>query len=243
MSSPLRRYSRLQLPRPGHLLAAYPHPDDESFACAGVVALHTGAGYPATLLMGTRGELGRNMGLPPVAHRETLSSIREKEVAEAARIAGYHEVLFLGGHDRLLEFLPRKPLVERILSLLRAKNPALVLTFHPLYGGHADHNAMGSLVTEAVVLWEKEGGNPILLYNAGPNRPKDVDLPLLSVPAAAYIDLKEKALRAHYTQTSSWMKELAADPRQKARWERRFRYERFWVARGPKGWMTSTPPM
>lgn len=241
MSSP--RISRLKLPRPGHLLAAYPHPDDESFACAGLVRRHTEAGYPATLLMGTRGELGRNMGYPPIANRETLPAIREKELAEAARMAGYQEVLFLGGHDRLLEFLPRRPLVTRILQILRAKKPSLILTFHPRFGNHPDHNAMGSLVTEAVLLWEKEGGDPILLYNAGPRRPKDVDLPRLTVNVEAYRDVKKKALQAHRTQTSSWMKDLETDPRERVRWERRLRYERFWVARGPRGWMTSNPPM
>ncbi|MDB5084113.1 MAG: bacillithiol biosynthesis deacetylase BshB2, partial [Bacilli bacterium] len=55
-----------------HVLVVLPHPDDESFGTAGAIALYTQAGIPVTYVCGTLGEMGRNMGRPFFANRETL---------------------------------------------------------------------------------------------------------------------------------------------------------------------------
>ena len=71
-----------------HLLVVLPHPDDESFSSGGTIAMHADAGVPVTYLCGTYGDMGRNMGRPFFANRETLRDVREGELREACRILG-----------------------------------------------------------------------------------------------------------------------------------------------------------
>ena len=63
-----------------HVLVIFPHPDDESFSSAGTLAGYLDAGVPVTYACLTLGQMGRNLGNPPFATRESLPSIREKEL-------------------------------------------------------------------------------------------------------------------------------------------------------------------
>src|SRR5690625_5450269 len=65
-----------------HVVVIFPHPDDESFGTAGSIKQFRSEGVPVTYLCGTSGEMGRNMGTPPFANRETLWEIREKELKD-----------------------------------------------------------------------------------------------------------------------------------------------------------------
>ena len=87
-----------------HVLAVYPHPDDETFGKAGTIALYTRAGTPVTLICGTLGQMGRNMGKPFFATRETLPIIREKELRDACSILGIKDLRLLGLRDKTVEF-------------------------------------------------------------------------------------------------------------------------------------------
>ena len=61
---------------PGGLAAVLAHPDDESFGCAGALALAHEAGATTRLLVVTRGEAGTSDGMPDAAFgvRARLSS-------------------------------------------------------------------------------------------------------------------------------------------------------------------------
>src|SRR5690625_8020836 len=67
-----------------HVVVIYPHPDDESFGAAGTISQYRKQGVPVTYLCGTLGEMGRNMGSPTFANRETLTEIRKREMEEVA---------------------------------------------------------------------------------------------------------------------------------------------------------------
>lgn len=62
-----------------HLLVILPHPDDESFGVAGLIALNRKEDIPVTYACLTLGEMGRNMGDPLFANRETLPLLRKQE--------------------------------------------------------------------------------------------------------------------------------------------------------------------
>lgn len=70
------------------VLAIYPHPDDESFGKAGALALHAREGTDITLVCATLGQMGRRMGKPFFANRETLWEIRERELKDACNVIG-----------------------------------------------------------------------------------------------------------------------------------------------------------
>ena len=78
----------------GGLAAVFAHPDDESFGCAGAMALARDAGRPVRLLVATRGEAGTADGVPD----EDLVLTREEELRGAARAIGLDEVTMLEGY-------------------------------------------------------------------------------------------------------------------------------------------------
>lgn len=55
-----------------HVLVVMAHPDDETFAVGGTIALYTQAGVPVTYACATGGEMGRRMGKPAFTNREQL---------------------------------------------------------------------------------------------------------------------------------------------------------------------------
>ena len=87
-----------------HVLVVFPHPDDEAFGVSGTIASHANMGTPVTYSCLTLGQMGRNMGNPPFANRETLPTIREQELKEAARVLGISDLRMLGFRDKTIEF-------------------------------------------------------------------------------------------------------------------------------------------
>ncbi|MEJ8778507.1 bacillithiol biosynthesis deacetylase BshB2 [Pseudogracilibacillus sp. ICA-222130] len=138
-----------------HVVIVYPHPDDESFGGAGTIYKCKEAGVPVTYLCGTLGQMGRNMGTPPFANRETLYTFREKELEDACKFLGIDYKL-LGYRDKTLEFENKVALAAHIKSVLEEINPSLVITHYPEHGVHPDHNALGEATIEAVRLMNPE---------------------------------------------------------------------------------------
>ncbi|MGQ0420430.1 PIG-L family deacetylase, partial [Bacillus sp. HC-Mk] len=68
-----------------HVLIVFPHPDDESYCVAGTILAYVQRNVPLTYVCLTLGEMGRAMGNPPFATRESLYAIREKELKRAAK--------------------------------------------------------------------------------------------------------------------------------------------------------------
>src|SRR5690625_1862900 len=113
-----------------HVVIVYPHPDDESFGGAGTIYKCKEAGVPVTYLCGTLGQMGRNMGTPPFANRETLYKFREKELEDACKFLGIDYKL-LGYRDKTLEFENKVALATHVKSVLEEINPSLVITHYP----------------------------------------------------------------------------------------------------------------
>src|SRR5699024_7913770 len=108
-----------------HVAIIYPHPDDESFGTAGSIINFRKKGTQVTYLCGTLGEMGRNMGSPTFANRETLPRIRKKELAEVAAYLDIN-VRLLGYRDKTIEFEDLDKVAKHIKEVLEEINPSLV---------------------------------------------------------------------------------------------------------------------
>src|SRR5690625_6828817 len=86
-----------------HVVVIYAHPDDESFGAAGTIIKFRNKGVPVTYLCGTLGEMGRNMGSPIFANRETLPYIRKEELKEACKYLDI-DLHLLGYRDKTIEY-------------------------------------------------------------------------------------------------------------------------------------------
>ncbi|MDM5212913.1 PIG-L family deacetylase [Peribacillus sp. NJ4] len=125
------------------LLVVLAHPDDESFLCGGTIAKMSEQGVHITLLCATKGEMGRRMGNPILATRESLPGLRVKELNSACEELGINDLRFLHVRDKTIEFESIDLLAERIVKVIREVRPDALVTFHEKYGGHPDHCAIG----------------------------------------------------------------------------------------------------
>ncbi|CDQ39037.1 putative N-acetyl-alpha-D-glucosaminyl L-malate deacetylase 2 [Virgibacillus kapii] len=138
-----------------HVVVILPHPDDESFGSAGSIANFRSQGIPVTYLCGTLGEMGRNMGTPPFANRETLPLIRKQELQNACQVLDM-KLQMLGYRDKTIEFEDRMEIAKHLKGILDEIEPSLVITHYPGYAVHPDHNALGAAAIKAVELMEVE---------------------------------------------------------------------------------------
>ncbi|CEG29271.1 bacillithiol biosynthesis deacetylase BshB2 [Bacillus sp. B-jedd] len=191
-----------------HVLVVFPHPDDEAFGVSGTIAMHTQSGTPVTYACLTLGEMGRNMGNPPFATRESLPGIRREELLEAAKVLGISDLRMLGYRDKTIEFLDEGKLAAQISSIIQEVDPSLVITFYPGYSVHPDHEATGRAVVRAVSEMEP-GKRPKLHCVAFSNNCEedigDADIVHEITPVA---DIKMAAIRAHRSQTQQMVKDM-----------------------------------
>ncbi|WP_078556248.1 bacillithiol biosynthesis deacetylase BshB2 [Bacillus sp. FJAT-44921] len=212
-----------------HVLVILPHPDDESFSSAGTILKHKQNGTPVTYVCMTLGEMGRNFGNPPIATRESLPSIRKKEMEEAAQILQIDDLRFLGLHDKTIEFEDFDKVASSIKEILVELKPSLVITFYPGYAIHPDHDACGEIVMKAVSLLPKKERPVVHAIAITNNSVADLGKPDIVYEISEFINQKLLALKAHTTQ----MQEVAAVAEQKLKegleTEEWIRYERFWI--------------
>ena len=182
-----------------HVVVIYPHPDDESFGAAGTIAQFRAQGIPVTYLCGTLGEMGRNMGNPPFANRETLPEIRKEELMQACQVLDV-ELNMLGYRDKTLEYEDRQEVATHLKSILESIEPSLVITHYPDYAVHPDHNALGAAAIEAVRLMEPEN-RPVVWAQAISNDfPNVLGEPDVKNDITDYIDKKIEAIFSHSSQ-------------------------------------------
>jgi N-acetylglucosamine malate deacetylase 2 len=151
---------------PGGLAAVLAHPDDESFGCAGALALAHDAGRTTRLLVATRGEAGTPDGDPDPG----FGDVRESELICAARSIGLDEVSVLEGYaDGGVAEQPFDLLVAEIAEWLADRRPDAVITFGP-HGvtGNPDHVGVGSATRWAVERLAEIGIAPHAVYVVSP---------------------------------------------------------------------------
>ncbi|RNB87321.1 PIG-L family deacetylase [Brevibacillus fluminis] len=192
------------------LLFIFPHPDDESFACAGTMAKYHEAGHEILLICATFGCKGKPGGFTFTC-REELANHRKQELLQAARVLGVNETIFFGYPDGGLAEVDVAELTARIRAYLLELKPDIIVTFPPDgVTGHPDHIAL-SRATEQAVL-QVEQTKPCDFYYV--SIPKYYDHcadqgPKPAVPITGKVDVsryreqKAEALRAHESQIYS----------------------------------------
>jgi LmbE family N-acetylglucosaminyl deacetylase/glycosyltransferase involved in cell wall biosynthesis len=131
--------SRLTGPR---VLVLAPHPDDESLACGGTLALHRRRGEPVKVVVlsdGAHGHQGRA--------RTRYAQEREAEARRACETLGVADVEFWRVPDRGLG--DAAGLVPRLVDVLASYRPDLIYAPSPIEA-HPDHRTVAHLVWAAV---------------------------------------------------------------------------------------------
>lgn len=217
-----------------HVLVIFPHPDDESFATGGTIALHTQAGVPVTYVCATRGEMGRNMGMPIIATRESMPALREKELREACRILGIRDLRFLGIRDKTVEFVDPAVLDRQLEEIIREIQPSLVITYHPEYSVHPDHMALGAAVVRALRAIPA-AVRPKLYLRAFGSKVEELGEPDVVVDCSSVLSIKMAAIQAHRSQSAASLADLEArmakDPKVREEAMKQRSEECYWIYR------------
>lgn len=191
------------LDRPVTVLAAFPHPDDESFAAGGVLALY--ARDPdirtVTLCM-TKGGKSGALALAGLSN-DTEREQRTIEYAAATKILGVDRALIWDYMDQELDRVPEDELVGRLAESMRSEAADVVVTYGPDgITGHPDH-VMGH---EAVTAAARVAGVKRLYYVSAPRWLARHALKVEVMPPTHAVDVREVykakilALKSHASQ-------------------------------------------
>ena len=212
------------------VLVILPHPDDEAFGASGTIALHREKGTPVTYACCTLGEMGRNMGNPPVATRESLPFIRKKELLNAAQAVGIDDLRMLGLRDKTLEFEDLDELANRFQTIIDEVKPTLVISFYPGYSVHPDHEATGYAVVHALKQMPKEARPKLHCLAFSNDCVEKLGEPDVLVDVRSVQDKKIACILSHQTQVAGFMEGLPGKLKNKdpdiLNW---INTERFWT--------------
>jgi mycothiol S-conjugate amidase len=131
------------------LLCVHAHPDDEASKGAGTVARYHDEGVHTVLVTCTGGEAGDilNPAMDRPEVRADLSDIRRRELARAAKIIGYDDVVLLGyrdsgmpdspenGHPEAFVNADLDEAIGRLVEVIRRERPQVIIT----YGDDQEH--------------------------------------------------------------------------------------------------------
>lgn len=213
-----------------HVVVILPHPDDESFGAAGSISHFRSQGIPVTYLCGTLGQMGRNMGSPTFANRETLPLIRKQEIKNACKVLDM-DLKMLGYRDKTIEFEDQMEIAQHLKGILEEIKPSLVITHYPNYAVHPDHNALGAAAIKAVELMDERPTVWAQAFARGFK--KELGEPDVINDVSAYFEKKMDAILCHDSQAGGIIgplknyKELGEEVLQEAK--ERFGTEEFFT--------------
>lgn len=112
------------------ILLFTPHPDDDTFCCAGTLALLAKRQNNIHIFIYTNDDKG---SYDPEMTSERLARIRKAEEEEACRIVGLpkQNIHWLQFHDGMLEYASPKDLTEEVTKIIRTYRPEVVMTIDP----------------------------------------------------------------------------------------------------------------
>lgn len=137
------------------LLTVHAHPDDEASKGAPTVARYHEEGVRTVLVTCTGGEAGDilNPAMDRPEVRERIDEVRREELARAAEIIGYDEVVLMGyrdsgmpdsehnAHPENFANAPLHEAVEKLVEVIRRERPQVIITYGDDQRGypHPDH--------------------------------------------------------------------------------------------------------
>lgn len=191
-----------------HVLVVFPHPDDEAFGASGTIIQYRKQGIPVTYACGTLGEMGRNMGQPFFANRETLPDVRKKELYDACKVMGISDLRLLGYRDKTMEFEKTEDVAKRIGDIIKEVNPSLVITHYPDHAIHPDHDACGRATVRAVLEIPEEARPKLYCQAITSDRIEVLGEPDIVHDVSDVIEDKINTIKAHRSQTEHMAKTM-----------------------------------
>jgi N-acetylglucosamine malate deacetylase 2 len=217
-----------------HVLVAFPHPDDEAFGVAGSIIKYTESAIPVTYACGTLGEMGRNMGKPFFANRETLRDIRKQELLNACEVMGIQDLRMMGLRDKTVEFEDEEKMADMISAIIEEVNPSLIITFYPGFAVHPDHDAYGAAVIRAAMRLPEDKRPKIYCKAFSEGCEEILGKPDVIHDVMDVLDRKLNAIKAHRSQTEgsveAWQDKLGNKDEEFLQW---VGTETFWTYKGP----------
>jgi LmbE family N-acetylglucosaminyl deacetylase len=112
------------------ILVFTPHPDDDTFCCAGTLALLAKRGNNIHIVIYTNDDKG---SLDPDMTSERLAKIRKQEEEDACKVIGIpaKNIHWLQFHDGMLEYANTFDLVEQVTKVIRTYRPDVVMSIDP----------------------------------------------------------------------------------------------------------------
>ncbi|MBB5174148.1 bacillithiol biosynthesis deacetylase BshB2 [Texcoconibacillus texcoconensis] len=219
-----------------HVLVVFPHPDDEAFGVAGTILSYTENNIPVTYACLTLGEMGRNMGNPQFANRETLPEVRKQELDNACSLLGINDLRRFGMRDKTIEFEDFDVLTSKVEEVIHEINPSLIITFYPGYAVHPDHDATGEAVIEAVKRLPKQSRPIVYALAFSNNCEVHIGPPDVTLDVSKYAEQKLKVIEAHASQTAGTIEVMKQQfNEQDEAVTDRLMKERFWTYRFDDG--------
>lgn len=192
------------------ILLVFPHPDDEAFGAAGTISKFSNQGVPVTYACLTLGQMGRNMGNPFFATRETLPSIRKKELIDACKEMGIEDLRMLGFHDKTIEFEDPEVVINSITEVIDDVKPTLLITFYPEHGVHPDHDATARATIEAVRRMDDSERPTVWCIAITKERFDVLGKPDIVNDIKEVANQKLRTMKAHRSQTESMLKDISS---------------------------------
>lgn len=133
----------------GTILSVWAHPDDETLACAGIMAKAVSNGQNVICITATKGEAGSQdeKKWPP----HMLGEIRATELKKSLDIIGVQNHHWLNYLDGECQSQDENIASNRIGEFIKCYQPDTILTFGPDgLTGHPDHKAVSRWVDRAI---------------------------------------------------------------------------------------------
>jgi LmbE family N-acetylglucosaminyl deacetylase len=205
------------------ILLFTPHPDDDTFCCAGTLALLAKRANNIHIVIYTNDDKG---SYDPEMTGERLARIRKGEEEEACRIIGIPKanIHWLQFHDGMLEYANPLDLVEQVTKIIRTFRPDVVMTIDPgsdyVRWHKTDHRMSANNTVDAIRAseWHLYFPNQILHDGLKPwNVPVEAYFYVTAKDANYWVniddvvDLKLAAAAAHVSQFDPSIRKYRAD--------------------------------
>lgn len=213
------------------VLSVLAHPDDESFLCAGTLAMFVDEGAAVCVVSATRGEVGE-IAEGVEATLDTLGEVREQELRSAMSELGVDDVRFLGyrdsgmagtadnTHPNALAQAPVEETGSRIATAMNEFEPTILITFGPegVYL-HPDHVAVHHAAMAAIVQAssDRRAHRPSTLVFAA--MPREFFLEIFNEPGSMLEAVPHETLLqmgtprheiTHHVDVSDWLSQKRA---------------------------------
>jgi LmbE family N-acetylglucosaminyl deacetylase len=190
------------------IMGIFAHPDDDTFGPGGTFVRYSKAGHEVHILTATAGQAGLAAGL---SIQTTLGEHREKELKNALSVMGVKYSRLLDFYDGTLNEHQIPLLQHFILEEVQKFEPDVIITYERSgISLHLDHIA----VTKAVISLYDTGRITVpKIYYFG--LPREImsyfgregglgDERRAIIDINNFIDIKEKAMKAHASQEKDW---------------------------------------